>query len=391
MYKKCRIIYFCIMVFFTLPVCAENVSVLVLYTQAAANTVAGGAIEDKINTYIDASNDSYSASNIDINLTLAASQLVQNVDDSKYWSGGWVQNYNSYDALNDLTNGVSPFDSAPSIRDTVGADFVVLLRDIQDVGGLGWVDRYGNFEGYAYSVVRIQNPMSTFTHELGHNMGLAHSRRQVASGGGPGFVSYAAGHGIDRNSSENGFVTIMPYSSVFNSAPRLELMSNPAINCNSGTSVNPCGVDENNPTNGANSARVLNDRKTIYSGYRVAPTVGSVSFSDNNLSSCLSTSQSVLIPYFTNLNCVNQNIKSIDGVEDLTGLTYVNLQDNDVFSFQPLFSLPNLQSAVVSGNDNVICSHLTQLEAKLGSSNVVRSSQCFPLAAILVAVNSILL
>jgi len=233
--------------------------------------------------------------------------------------------------------------------------------------------------------------MTTFTHEIGHNMGLAHSRRQVASGGVPGIVSYAAGHGLDRNSSENGFVTIMAYNSAFNYAPRLELLSNPAVNCNSGSSVNPCGVSENNATSGANSAKVLNDRKTIYSGYRVAPTVGSVSFSDNNLSSCLSPSQNTLIPNFTNLNCANHSIKSIDGVDNLTGLTYVNFQDNKIYSLQPLFSLPNLQSAVVAGNDNAICSHLTQLEAKLGSSNVIRSSECFPLAAVLVAVNSLLL
>jgi len=388
--KKYRIFCFFVMSFFVFPssALAENVSVLVLYTQAAKNTVAGGAIEDKINFYIDTSNDSYAASNIDINLTLAATQLVSNVDDSLSSGGG--QNYSSLDSLHDLTYGVPPFDGVLGMRDAVGADFVVLLRDIQDAGGWGWVPS-SNFANLAYSVVRIKNPNTTFTHEIGHNMGLAHSRRQVASGEGAGIMPYAAGHGLDRTSYENGFVTIMAYNSVFNNAPRLELLSNPAVSCDSGTSVTPCGVSENNATSGANSAKVLNDRKTIYSGYRIAPTVGSVSFADNNLSSCLSPSQNTLIPNFTNLNCANHSIESIGGVDNLTGLTYVNFQDNNIYSLQPLFSLPNLQSAVVAGNDNAICSHLTQLEAKLGSSNVVRSSECFPLAAVLVAVNSILL
>ncbi|MBL1261321.1 MAG: hypothetical protein COB33_012405 [Thiotrichaceae bacterium] len=120
---------------FSASALAENVSVLVLYTQAAKNTVAGGAIEDRVNAYIDASNDSYATSNIDINLTLAATQLVSNVDDSLSSGGG--QNYNSYDALDDLTYGRSPFNNVPSLRNTFGADFVVLLRDIQDVGGVG--------------------------------------------------------------------------------------------------------------------------------------------------------------------------------------------------------------------------------------------------------------
>jgi hypothetical protein len=279
-----------------------------------------------------------------------------------------------------------------ALRNTFGADFVVLLREIEDTGGLGWVDNVGNRDDLAFNVVRISNPLSTFAHELGHNMGLAHSRRQVANGGVAGIEAYAAGHGLDRViGSENGFVTIMAYRDVFNNAPKIAVISNPSIGCDTDTSTNTCGVNESDLIDGANAARVLQERRALYGNYRISPTLGSVSFSDSNLSSCIAPLQNILIPNYSNMECTNLNIKSLSGVESLTSLTFVNLQDNNLFSLQPLFELPNLISAVVSGNDRAICSHLTQLESKLGRGNVVRSSECFPLAAILVSINGMLL
>jgi hypothetical protein len=371
-----------------LPSKAEEITVLVLYTQAAQNTVAGGAIEEKIDSYIVASNDTYDASGIDINLSLASAKLISNVDDTR--TNG-SQNYSSYSVLDDLTEGLAPFQTVPNLRDSYGADFVVLLRDTDDVGGLGWVDNTGGRANLAYSVVRVKNGMGTFTHEIGHNMGLAHSRRQVENGGVSGIEAYAAGHGLDKTSSENGFVTVMAYRSAFNNAAELALMSNPSVNCNSGTSVTPCGIVHTNTNYGANSAKVLNDRKSIYRDYRISPTVASISFDDSNLTSCLTSSSSIFIRDFTNLNCINRSISSLTGIENLTGLTYVNVQDNDVYNLQPLLALPSLQAAVISGNDSAICSHLTQLQEKLGVSNVIRSNSCFPLAAVLVSINTILL
>ncbi len=374
----------------TTSVIANDVSVLVLYTDAAEAIVAGGAIEDRIEAYIDASNDSYVASGINITLTLAEAHLIAGVDDSRNVDG--VQNYDSDTALRDLTNARGNFINVPALRDTFGADFVVLLRDIQDTGGLGWLDNVGNREYLAYNVVRIQNPLSTFTHELGHNMGLAHSRRQVTNGGVPGVELYAAGYGIDRvTNTENGFVTIMAYNSAFNNAPSIEVISNPNINCNTGTSINPCGIDENDSHDGANGAKVLNDRRTEYSNYRIAPTVSSLTFKDSNLAGCAALTQNTLIPNFTSFDCVNQNIRSLIGIENLNALTHVNFQDNDLYSLQPLLLLPNLEVAIISGNDSVICSDLTRLESKLGSGNLTRPNKCFPLVATLVAINSLLL
>lgn len=390
MNKLCKTILTAAMALSSYSVMAEDVTVLVLYTDAAEALYPNGAIDDRIEAYIDATNDSYATSNIDMTFSLAEGQLVPGVDDTRNNNGD--QNYDTDTALRDLTASRGVFANVGALRNTFGADFVVLLREIQDTGGLGWVDNVGNRDDWAFNVVRIRNPLSTFTHELGHNMGLAHSRRQVAGGGVTGIEAHAAGHGLDRViGSENGFVTIMAYNSAFNNAPSIDVISNPGIDCATGTSTTPCGVDESDSTDGANAARVLQERRADYGNYRLSPTLGSISFSDTNLSSCIAPSQNVLIPHYSNMECTNLNIASLDGVENLTSLTFVNLQDNNLFSLQPLFELPNLVSAVVSGNDRAICSHLTQLESKLGSGNVVRSNECFPLAATLVSINGMLL
>jgi hypothetical protein len=390
MKKICKTILTAAIALSSYSAMAEDVTVLVLYTNAVEALYPNGAIDDRIEAYIDATNDSYATSNIDMTFSLAEGQLIPGVDDTR--NDNDDQNYDTDTALRDLTASRGVFANVGALRNTFGADFVVLLREIQDTGGLGWVDNIGNRDDLAFNVVRIKNPLSSFTHELGHNMGLAHSRRQVAGGGVAGIEPYAAGHGLDRViGSENGFVTIMAYNTAFNRAPSIDVISNPNIDCTTTTSTTPCGVNESNSTDGANAARVLQERRADYGNYRLSPTLGSVSFSDSNLSSCIAPSQNVLIPNYSNMECTNLNIESLNGVENLTSLTFVNVQDNNLFSLQPLFELPNLVSAVVSGNDRAICSHLTQLESKLGSGNVVRSSKCFPLAATLVSINGMLL
>lgn len=391
-----------LMCFSTLAVNAEELDVLILYTEAARDLVGKDVIDDRIKAYIDAANDSYDVSEIDIDLVLAQSALVTDVDDTGQIetviidgvdTDVWVQNYTSEDCLSDLWQGLGDFDEVPELRDTFGADFVVLLRDIGDTGGLGYMDQGSdNFDVFAYSVVRIQNPLSTVTHELGHNMGLSHSRRQD----GRGFSDHATGFGIEREVdvngkiTENGFVTIMAYASEFNWATEIAVISNPDIECDTGDTVFACGIDSAED-DGADGALVLNERKEVYSAYRISPMIGSVELADENFSNCLSGLTDDLIIDFTNLNCSNQEIRSIAGVEEFDSLELVDFENNDIFSLQPLLELPNLEVAIISGNDRAICSHITQLENKLGDGNVIRSEQCFPLVAVLVAINSLLL
>ena len=98
--------------------------------------------------------------------------------------------------------------------------------------------------------------VSTFAHELGHLLGLGHSRRQVYESieendrnSSPGTFPWSVGHGVDSE-----FVTTMGYESKFNVRQKLELFSDPTKTC-SGSFT--CGVDKSNPLQGADASTTL--------------------------------------------------------------------------------------------------------------------------------------
>ena len=146
------------------------------------------------------------------------------------------------------------------IADGIGADILTAIIErpqgdsscgIAFVGGHG-----GNFYGAPeVSVSGIDCGVGTFAHELGHNLGLAHSRAQ----GDIGYsYDFALGHGeIEK------FNTIMAYPSAYRGPggyPEEQLVfSNPDLDCLG----SPCGIahsDEPSVDNAesADAARALN-------------------------------------------------------------------------------------------------------------------------------------
>ncbi|MDG5767304.1 zinc-dependent metalloprotease family protein [Balneolales bacterium ANBcel1] len=102
------------------------------------------------------------------------------------------------------------------LRDEYGADLVAMLADVEDVGGIAWLmlDMAGAPQ-LGFSVNRIQQMSSTYTfvHEIGHNLGNAHSRDQNGSPAGPfgGLFNYSAGFRFS-DATDSSFATVMTYA-----------------------------------------------------------------------------------------------------------------------------------------------------------------------------------
>ncbi|MEM9101877.1 MAG: zinc-dependent metalloprotease family protein [Pseudomonadota bacterium] len=120
------------------------------------------------------------------------------------------------------------------IRTNSRADLVVALGVAEEIfengqlvgyvcgiGYLGQVSGSSLRSDLGFSVTSVDCGWSTFTHELGHNMGLAHASEQ---GGVGSIFDYGRGYGVN-----NDFATIMAYPQSFGSATQIPYFSNPGL------------------------------------------------------------------------------------------------------------------------------------------------------------------
>lgn len=213
---------------------AATVDLLVLYDNYSANYF-GGDPQTAMNNWVGQMNAALADSQIDVQLRLVGVRLNQ--------QGG----ANQGEVLNNLRLN----QNAINLRNQLGADFVSQMHTT-GACGVGYVAVDAN---WTWNVIHPGCGPMVMLHELGHNMGINHSRKQGDTSGAR--FRYGVGYGV-----QNVFVDIMAYEGVFNTT-RVNRFSNPNLNCRG----YPCGIPVGQ-ANEAYAALAIHNVRNEIAGFR---------------------------------------------------------------------------------------------------------------------------
>jgi hypothetical protein len=213
---------------------AATVDLLVLYDNYS-NNYFGGNPQTAMTDWVNQMNSAYQNSQIDVQLRLVG-----------------VRHHEETGAdMGEVLGNLRVDSNVIALRDQLGADFVSYMHE-KGACGIGYVAVH---KDWTWNVVHAGCGPMVMAHELGHNMGINHSRKQGDTSGAR--YRYGVGYGV-----QDTFVDIMAYEGVFNTT-RVNVFSNPNISCRG----LPCGIPVGQPDEAHASLAIHNVRDEI-AGFR---------------------------------------------------------------------------------------------------------------------------
>lgn len=238
---------------------AAEVDLLVLYDSHTA-TYFNQQVHTAMQSWVAQINNAYVDSQIDLKIRLVG--VVAHEEDGT--------------DMEVVLDNLRQDSTAISLRSKYGADFVTQLHKTGSCG----IAYFTINREWSWGVVGPDCGPLTMAHELGHNMGLAHSRKQGDTTGSR--YAYGLGHGVDGL-----FGTIMTYSWLYTNRAngRVARFSNPNISC---LGV-PCGIPAGQ-SGQADAALAINNVRNELAAFRSAVSQSSVinSATSSRLSSSIS-------------------------------------------------------------------------------------------------------
>lgn len=205
------------------------IDVMIVYTPNAEIMASPeGGIQNVINQSMAVAQNSADNSNLGIEFRLVHSARVDYTESSS--PGTDLRRLTTSPSFFDLGFEYTGYmDEVHAWRDEFQADLVAMFIDTDDVGGLGWLlTNTGGDPRFGFSITRVQQATgTTHAHEMGHNMGNAHSRLQQSNPAGTngGLFSYSTGWRWDGQDNQE-YVSVMTYN---DGAQKVQTFSNPDI------------------------------------------------------------------------------------------------------------------------------------------------------------------
>ena len=196
----------------------SDIDVMITYTPAAVAWLDENDLEliPVINESMARAQLAFDNSEVQINLNLVHTLLVD---------------YEETGSMNtDLENlSFGKIQNIIRLREIHGADLVAMFTKDDNSGGLAWYmnDRLGN-KDYGFSITRIQQAWNTTTHahEMGHNLGSAHSRNQTEQAASTGLLNVYSTGWRWMGPDSTVYVSVMTYAE---SGTPVDFFSNPDV------------------------------------------------------------------------------------------------------------------------------------------------------------------